>query len=140
MKYTWLLIFILFIASWNKPPQTIDPTSWIRINLLGYKPSGIKVAVWCSKEEKAIQTFQLIDSASNKIVFEAKAGKNFGAYGPFSQTYRLNFSSYKKPGKYYLRSGNAVHRFLLLMRMSIKEQQIFVCNTCGSNEAGLIHI
>jgi hypothetical protein len=108
MKYAWLLILFLFIASWNNPPQTKDPSAWIRINLLGYKPSGIKVAVWCSKEEKTIQTFQLIDSANNKIVFEAKAGKNFGTYGPFTQTYRLNFSSYKIPGKYYLRSGDAV--------------------------------
>ncbi|MGB5028854.1 MAG: glycoside hydrolase family 9 protein, partial [Chitinophagaceae bacterium] len=34
------------------------------------------------------------------------AGKAFGAYGPFKQTYRLNFSHFKKPGRYYLLAGN----------------------------------
>lgn len=29
-----------------------------------------------------------------------------GAYGPFQQTWRLNFSSYTKPGTYYLQAGN----------------------------------
>ena len=38
-------------------------------------------------------------------MFTANAGKAFGAYGPFKQTQRLNFSSFKKPGKYYLRTG-----------------------------------
>ena len=108
MKFKWLLIFILFIAAWHSPKGKKENTSWIRINLLGYKPVGIKVAVWCNQDEKTIGTFQLIDSATNNIVYEAKAGKNFGAYGPFTQTYRLNFSSYNKPGKYYLRAGEAI--------------------------------
>ena len=77
-------------------------TSWIRINLLGYKPASSKVAVWCSKESKAVQTFQVIDATTKKIAFSGTAGKPFGAYGPFTQTYRLNFSSFKKQGSYYL--------------------------------------
>ena len=31
----------------------------------------------------------------------------FGIYGPFKQTYRLNFSSFTKPGRYYLQAGSA---------------------------------
>jgi peptidoglycan/xylan/chitin deacetylase (PgdA/CDA1 family) len=65
----------------------------------------VKVAVWCSKDSTAIKTFQLVDAATKKFVFTASAGKNFGAYGPFKQTYRLNFSSFKKPGRYYLQAG-----------------------------------
>ncbi|MGZ8538131.1 MAG: cellulase N-terminal Ig-like domain-containing protein, partial [Flavisolibacter sp.] len=80
-------------------------TSWIRINHLGYQPNGVKVAIWCSKEILTVKTFELVESASNKIVFTAKAGNAFGAYGPFKQTHRLNFSSFKKPGKYFLRTG-----------------------------------
>lgn len=82
-------------------------TAWIRINQLGYTPQGKKVAVWCSKENKAVTAFQLMDSATGKAVFTAATGKAFGAYGPFTQTYRLNFSTFKKPGKYYLKAGDA---------------------------------
>jgi endoglucanase len=94
------LLFCLFSFSKNDPPQT-----WIRINFLGYKPNGIKVAIWCSKENQSVKNFQLVDAVSNKIVFTGTAGKDFGAYGPFVQTCRLNFSSFKKSGKYYLKSG-----------------------------------
>ncbi len=100
--------FILFItlsciSSFQKKEN--ENTAWIRINLLGYKPSSPKVAVWCSKENEVIKTFQLVDAATNKTVYTATAGKAFGAYGPFTQTHRLNFSAFKKTGKYFLRAG-----------------------------------
>ena len=85
-----------------------DNTSWIRINQLGYTPQGNKVAVWCSKSETSISSFSLIDSTTGKTVFTYNAGKNFGAYGPFKNTFRLNFSSFKKPGIYFLKAGNVV--------------------------------
>ena len=81
--------------------------AWIRINQLGYLPEGIKVAVWCSKDSAAVKTFQLVDANTKKFAFTASAGKAFGGYGPFSQTYRLNFSAFKKPGRYYLQAGGA---------------------------------
>jgi endoglucanase len=82
-----------------------DQSSWIRVNYLGYKPNGVKVAVWCSKEQQQLNTFELVDVATNKVVLTGKAGKAFGAYGPFTRTYRLDFSTFKKSGKYYLRTG-----------------------------------
>jgi hypothetical protein len=95
-------IIIAIVALQNKPETE---TAWIRINQLGYLPNGTKVAVWCSKGEKGISNWELVDASSNKVVFKAAAGKRFGAYGPFRQTHRLNFSTYKKPGTYYLKSG-----------------------------------
>ncbi|MGZ3990814.1 MAG: glycoside hydrolase family 9 protein [Flavisolibacter sp.] len=92
-----------FTATLSQPPA--DTTSWIRINQLGYPPGSIKVAVWCSKEDDSIRNFQLIEAGTRKTVFRGKAGKAFGAYGPFQQTCRLNFSAFKKPGKYYLEAG-----------------------------------
>jgi len=81
--------------------------AWIRINQLGYKPASIKVAVWVSKSERRIRDFHLIDAESGKIVFTGKAGKSYGDYGPFTDSYRLNFSTFNKSGSYYLVSGNA---------------------------------
>ena len=83
------------------------PAAWIRINQLGYKPGGIKVAVWCSKQTQNIRSFQLVDAATGATVYEGNAGRDFGAYGPFTQTYRLNFSAFNQKGKYKLRAGGA---------------------------------
>ncbi|MES2374596.1 MAG: glycoside hydrolase family 9 protein [Bacteroidota bacterium] len=78
-------------------------TSWIRINQLGYPTHGIKTAVWCSKKEK-IASFELVEADTKKTVYKHTAGKAFGAYGPFTESYRLEFSSFVKPGKYFLRA------------------------------------
>ena len=101
MKKWSLLLLLLPVASFAQQPQ-----SWIRINQLGYTPGAVKVAIWCSKEEKEIVKWELVNSVSKKIVATGMAGKAFGAYGPFKQTYRLNFSHFKKPGRYYLLAGN----------------------------------
>lgn len=82
--------------------------SWIRINLAGYKPQGVKVAVWGGKENITLDRFQVIDTKSGKVVSEHVAGSPYGAYGPFQQTYRLDFSAFKKAGTYSLRAGKAV--------------------------------
>jgi endoglucanase len=99
--YRYIFILLLFGFSGKKE----NVLAWIRINQLGYQPNGVKVAVWCSKTDLGISNWELVDAASKKIVYTGKPGKAFGAYGPFKQTYRLNLSSFKKPGRYYLQAG-----------------------------------
>lgn len=101
------LLIVFFLLSFTALNKKDAPSSWIRINQLGYTPGGIKVAVWGSKEQSVISNWQLIDAKTKKIASSGKAGKAFGAYGPFQQSYRLNFSSFKKPGRYYLQAGDA---------------------------------
>src|SRR5882757_2488195 len=101
--YRMLLILLLLSFSGKKE----NTSSWIRINQLGYTPPGAKIAVWCSKDSIRIKTFQVIDAVTKKSVYSGLTGKAFGSYGPFKQTYRLNFSSFKKPGRYYLQAGGA---------------------------------
>ena len=128
------LISLFFIT--KKSENTLP--SWIRINQLGYTPNGIKLAVWCSKENKSIQYFQLIDSANNKIVFQEKAGKPFGAYGPFEQTYRFNFSTFTIPGRYYLEAGG-IRSPLIIINDSVYKGAADFClrymrqQRCGFN-------
>jgi endoglucanase len=99
------LLPLLLLLSFSGEKENI--TSWIRINQLGYTPGGVKVAVWCSKEQLTVSSWQLVDAETKKVVFSGKTDKAFGSYGPFRQTYRLNFSSFKKPGRYYLQAGDA---------------------------------
>lgn len=75
--------------------------------MLGYSPDGIKVAVLGSKAQQINAAyFELVDNGSSNVVLKKKTGQDFGAYGPFSRTYRLDFSSYTTEGSYYLRAGN----------------------------------
>jgi hypothetical protein len=96
-------LFILLLVGFSGKKE--NGAAWIRINQLGYQPGGVKVAVWCSKEQSAVSSWQLVDAKSKNIVASGTAGKPFGAYGPFKQTFRLNFSSFKKPGRYYLQAS-----------------------------------
>lgn len=101
----FVLSCFLFLLSTSFNPGKPQST-WIRINQLGYSPHASKVAVWASKSGRKIKTFRVIDSATNKTLFRARAGKSFGEYGPFDETYRLNFSAVRREGTYYIQSGN----------------------------------
>ena len=122
-------LIVILILSFNRQ----EAQSWIRINQLGYTPNSVKVAVWCSKENKALKTFQLINAATKKIAFSGSAGKAFGAYGPFTETYRLNFSSFKKPGVIICKQVVQNLLSFKLVKMFIMALQIFVCGICASN-------
>lgn len=84
-----------------------EKRAWIRINQLGYTPLGIKVAVLGSKGKQRFRRFSLIDVQTGKPVYTARTGKNFGAYGPFRTSYRLDFSAHIDTGTYYLEVDGA---------------------------------
>lgn len=104
MRIKFSLVAIILFAFTTHQQES---SSWIRINLLGYQPNGVKVAIWCSKEQSTVDSWQLVDVNTKKVVATENTGKAFGAYGSFKQTYRLNFSSFKKPGRYYLQADGA---------------------------------
>jgi endoglucanase len=108
MNSPYRLPFLCLLALLLTCPGKLTGQAWIRINQLGYTPGGIKVAIWCSKEKYAVANFRLVNAKTKKIALTAIAGKAFGAYGPFKQSYRLNFSNFKEPGEYYLQAGGAI--------------------------------
>ena len=88
-------LILAFFLLFSSIPVLADehPGSWIRINLMGYAPDGVKVAVLGSKDSKArLRKFQLVNASTGRVVLSGSTGKNFGAYGPFGQSYRLDFS------------------------------------------------
>ena len=99
LAFVFSIAFLLFIAFKPKNQQ-----SWIRINLLGYQPKSIKVAVWASKGDDIPTSFELVDQKTGKTVYTSKNIKAFGAYGPFKTSARLNFSDFRKAGKYYIKA------------------------------------
>ena len=99
------LLIVVFLLSFTGIQKKDPAEAWIRINQLGYLPEGIKVAVWGSKSQQTIDSWQLVNARTKKVVSTGKAGKAFGAYGPFVQSYRLDFSKFKTPGHYFLQAG-----------------------------------
>ncbi len=104
---------LLFLQA-SKTTRQEEASAWIRINQLGYLPGSVKTAVWCSKADEKISSWQLVDSASGKTMLTGKAGKAFGQYGPFTSTYRLDFSAQTRPGKYYLKAGKATSPLIVI--------------------------
>ncbi len=87
-------------------PSIVAAQSWIRVNQLGYLPQSIKAAVWVSKDATTIKKFELVDAETKKVVWSSKKAEKKGAYGPFTSTYRLDFSKFKKTGRYFLQVGD----------------------------------
>ena len=103
-----LLVIFLLPACYGTYAQEGQANAWIRINQLGYAPDGVKVAVLAGKENLAVKEFELVNAATQKVVFRKTVGNSFGSYGPFEDTYRLDFSGFKAKGKYFLRTGKIV--------------------------------
>lgn len=101
------LILLLMITSvlFSSERQPADTTAWIRINLLGYQPGDTKVAVWCSKLAAPVTDFEIRDVVTGQSVYKAKASHPYGAWGPFTQTCRLDFSSLSREGRYIIEAG-----------------------------------
>ncbi|MFC6999367.1 glycoside hydrolase family 9 protein [Rufibacter roseus] len=96
---------LLCLLSFKLQAQAPTPQAWIRVNQLGYLPHSVKAAVWAGKKNEKIKHFTLHDATTNKVVYKGKRPQDYGAYAAFTQTYRLEFSSFQKPGTYYLQAG-----------------------------------
>lgn len=105
MKKIILLAALAFLfITWKSDSKSVD-FAWIRINQMGYLPDGKKIAVWVSKKDSHLKNFQLVNSRTGKKQFQGKVGIAFGEYGPFKQSYRLDFSLLKEPGRYYIEAN-----------------------------------
>lgn len=100
---TYLQILFLFLFS-----EEASAFSLIRVNQLGYLPNSVKVAVFISSEVEQIQTFQLFESLSGKLVFEGRPESGDASVWGMQSAYRLNFSEFKSSGGYFLKAGKAV--------------------------------
>ncbi len=101
-----LLVFVL-VAAIVFMAGSLAAQSVIRINQLGYTPEGIKAAVYGSKQADAVTQWQLVNAETRQIVDSGLCSRDFGDYAPFTQTRRIVFSNFNKPGNYYLLAGDA---------------------------------
>jgi len=100
MKIRFCTVFFLILLTHFLSGQK----TWIRINQLGYFPEDKKVAVLVSKETPAVNSFEICEEGSNKVVFTSRSIQTFGAYAAFRSGCRLNFSSFNREGRFYIRA------------------------------------
>lgn len=101
MKYLYSVIFSLTVLFSFAQSET----SWIRINQMGYLPQSPKVAVFVAKQNVNIISFSLFDAKTGEKVQTFTTVGSKGAYGPFSSSFRLDFSGFSKTGNYYLQAN-----------------------------------
>ena len=109
---TTVLGILTFLPALLGPPAA-EPTRVIRINQLGYLPNGPKTAVMCVLADSTAGatvpaspvTFVVQDTAGRRVLRSRRAQPS-GAFGPCTQTYRLDFSSLRAPGRYHVVVGD----------------------------------
>lgn len=82
---------------------TKDDSIFIRVNQVGYTPSGVKVAVAFASEPLP-REFYLVSPLSG-VVFTGQTKHLEGGWGQFSEYVDLDFSSFAKPGQYFIKLG-----------------------------------
>jgi endoglucanase len=101
MKNNWILFLLTLLNS-----IAFSQSAWIRINQAGYLPQSPKVAVLGAKEDITVTQFRLIKAENDKPVETLTTIHATGAWGPFTHTFRLDFSDFREPGMYYLQAGD----------------------------------
>jgi endoglucanase len=107
MRKIWVIFIIFFLpvrADFASTPIPVQH-AWIRINQLGYLPGSLKCAVFLSKGKIPDERFELVDSKTGRTVFMGTAHPEDGKIWGMVSAARLDFSSFKKTGSYYLKYG-----------------------------------
>jgi len=101
-----VIAFFLPLASIVPAPAIPERQIFVRINQLGYRPLDPKSAVAFSREALP-QRFIVIDAVTQQVVFEGATKRIAGQWGQFDRHAELDFSAWQKPGKYFVRIGEA---------------------------------
>ena len=88
-------------------PPAGSPPSVIRVNQLGYVPNGPKTAVMCVLPDSqagatvaASPVTWSVQDTTGRTVLASRRATAAGSFGPCAQTYRLDFSALRRPGRY----------------------------------------
>ena len=76
---------------------------FIRVSQVGYGGKEIKQGVILSDQQLDGSSFEIVESSTKTPVFNSVVGLNFGKYGEFDNSYRFDFSSFRKTGTYRIK-------------------------------------
>jgi hypothetical protein len=81
-----------------------DSTAFVRVNQVGYLPDAPKVAVVCALRPVALTTFRVEDERG-RVVFGPATARRDRPFAACVETWRLDFSAVRTPGRYRVRAG-----------------------------------
>jgi endoglucanase len=81
-----------------------DSAAFVRVNQLGYRPDAPKVAVVCALRPVSVTDFVVEETTGRRIAAPRQAERD-GPLGPCIETWRLDFTNLRKPGRYRIRAG-----------------------------------
>jgi endoglucanase len=81
-----------------------DSSAFVRINQVGYLPDAPKVAVVCALRPVALERFTVEDERG-RIVLGPLPARRDGALGACVETWRLDFGTLRRAGRYVVRAG-----------------------------------
>ena len=81
-----------------------DSAAFVRVNQVGYLPDAPKVAVVCALRPVALDRFTVEDE-QGAVVLGPRRAQCDGALGACVETWRLDFSTLRRPGRYVVRVG-----------------------------------
>ncbi|MBA3672970.1 MAG: hypothetical protein H0W68_13245 [Gemmatimonadaceae bacterium] len=100
-----MFLLLALLAS----PSVSDSSLFIRVNQVGYLPNAPKVAVACALDSARVATdatFDVID-ARGRPVLRAHRAERARGFGPCVVTFRLDFTSIRREGRYRIVSAGA---------------------------------
>jgi hypothetical protein len=83
-----------------------DADTFVRVNQVGFQPADVKTAIWLGKVAPSSK-FQLIDAATQQVVFEADSHPVDLPWGEFNHHAVLDFSAVEQSGEFFVHSGDA---------------------------------
>lgn len=95
---------LLLLAS---PRIASDSAAFVRVNQVGYLTDAPKVAVVCALRPVSLTTFVVEDERGRRVLGPLKAARD-GSFAACTETWRLDFSSLRRAGRYRVRAGDYV--------------------------------
>ena len=97
---SWTVFIIILCAG---TAHAAAGKNWIRVNQLGYLPGYPKVAVFVSKENTRIDSYEIRDVITDEVKYRSNGVKPYGPYAAFTNGSRLIFPHSPK-GAFYIRA------------------------------------
>jgi endoglucanase len=138
----WSNTLVYFFLIYLAPGNHCEAQTVVRYNQLGYIPADIKVAVTASKDAQfRLNHYQLKNVKTGQVAINAlhPSEKDYGAYGPFRHSFRINFSSVTQPGEYRLVVNDSILSEIIYIDHNVYKGSADAClrflrgQRCGIN-------
>lgn len=105
LRCAFLILFLVPLHPGLVQAQT-SRQIFIRVNQLGYRPTDAKSVIAISTETIP-DKFSVVNAATGQSAFEGTTKAIAGRWGQFGFHAEIDFSAFRKPGKYFVRIRDA---------------------------------